>query len=328
MAVKLRIKDIRVVLSSINEVTKAFQLGIQLDIDPTVLKTIEKDYPGDSDRQKAEVIEYWLRNSPDASWTTLANAVERMGAHTNLVERLKMKQTSEQLPLRETRRRKSKKPTRTLSYNSCVRYNVLILGKVGHGKSMLGNKLLNSDGCFELNNQICPRTHSSWSVIDSETQFKSYMVTTFDHDGLFEGKSTMRDLSSDIQSLHLVLFVLKCELHFDAREREILESVMREWQISRISALVLTHCERLSEEEREKMVEQFKKDHPSLAKLMGKGVLAVGFPGSSHVTEMNESVEDDKAKLRQLIYSCDDPVFIPQPSPQNESRRRFRCSIL
>ena len=76
---------------------------------------------------------------------------------------------------------------------------------------------------------------------------------------------------------------------------------------------------------------QFKKDHPSVAELMGKGILAVGFPDSSYVeseTELSERVEADKSNLRQLIYSCDETVTIPQPSqnenrqsPQNESRQ-------
>ena len=85
----------------------------------------------------------------------------------------------------------------------------------------------------------------------------------------------------------------------------ILKSVMSKWQISRISALVLTHCECLSEEERGEMIKQFKKDHPSITELMGKGILAVGFPDSSHVqpgSPLNQRVEEDKANLRQLIY--------------------------
>ena len=105
---------------------------------------------------------------------------------------------------------------------------------------------------------------------------------------------------------------------------------MSEWRISRISALILTHCERLSEEERGEMIEQFKKDYHSVAELMGKGILAVGFPDSSHVeieTELWKRVEDDKAKLRQLIYSCDKPVRIPRPT-RRESRQGGCCSIL
>ena len=39
----------------------------------------------------AEVIKYWLRNSSDCSWGALATAVEKMGGHGNLVEKLKDK---------------------------------------------------------------------------------------------------------------------------------------------------------------------------------------------------------------------------------------------
>ena len=35
------------------------------------------------------MVKYWLRNSPDASWTTLANAVERMGGYARLVDNLR-----------------------------------------------------------------------------------------------------------------------------------------------------------------------------------------------------------------------------------------------
>jgi hypothetical protein len=40
----------------------------------------------------AEVIEYWLHNSSDCSWEALAGAVEKMGVHRNLVEKLRDRQ--------------------------------------------------------------------------------------------------------------------------------------------------------------------------------------------------------------------------------------------
>jgi hypothetical protein len=117
--------------------------------------------------------------------------------------------------------------------------------------------------------------------------------------------------------VNLFIFVLKRGCDFDESEMEILRSVVSEWQISGISALVLTHCERLSEKERGEMIEQFKKDHPSIAELMGKGILAVGFPDSSHVqpgSPLSQRVEEDKANLRKLIYSCDEPCSFPGSS--------------
>ena len=62
------------------------------------------------------------------------------------------------------------------------------------------------------------------------------------------------------------------------------------------------------------MIEQLKKDHPLIAEVMGKGILAVGFPDSSHVQPgslLSQRVDEDKADLRQLIYSCDISVTIP-----------------
>ena len=60
-----------------------------MKIDLSELDTIEKNHPKDIGRQKTVVIKYWLHNSPDASWTTLASALERMGGHARLAETLR-----------------------------------------------------------------------------------------------------------------------------------------------------------------------------------------------------------------------------------------------
>ena len=64
------------VLAALAEVTRPLQ------VDLAEFHTIENNHPGDIGRQKTEVVKYWLHNSPDASWTTLANAVERMHGRT------------------------------------------------------------------------------------------------------------------------------------------------------------------------------------------------------------------------------------------------------
>jgi hypothetical protein len=227
--------------------------------------------------------------------------------------------------------------------DTCIQCKVLLLGKMGHGTSTLGNRMLNSDGWFKINDQRCPQTAQGSSMISSASQLKDYNIEVYDHTGLFEGASSVVKHSSAVpeevnlvssaipECLSLVTFVLKRGCDFDENEVAIIRSVVSEWQISRISALVLTHCERLSEEERGEMIEQFKKDHPSIAELMGKGILAVGFPDSSHIQPgslLSQRVEEDKANLRQLIYSCDEPVFNPWFKHQNENRRRLCCSIL
>jgi CRISPR/Cas system-associated endoribonuclease Cas2 len=89
MATNWSISDLADVLAALTGISKSYQLGIQLKLNPVELNEIERNYPRDIDRQKTEVIIYWLSNSPDASWTTLANAVERLGGHVQLTQTLR-----------------------------------------------------------------------------------------------------------------------------------------------------------------------------------------------------------------------------------------------
>ena len=304
MANALDNSDLAEVLTVIEEITRPYQLGIQLKIDSSTLKTIEKNHHGDIGRQKVEVIDYWLRTSPDASRTTLANAVKGMGGHDRLAKSLASREINKKERLRLLI------GYLILSLDRSVPRNILLLGKMGHGKSTLGNTILNADGLFKINDQRCPQTSQGSSVIKSQRQHKCYKIEVYDHSGLFEGASSINNLSSAVpKQLNVVIFVLKYGHHFDEREVAILKSVVSKWKISRISALVLTHCDHLSKERR-KMIKQFKKDHPSIAELMGKGILAVGFPDNSHIqseSQLSQWVED-KANLRQLIYSCGELV--------------------
>ena len=146
--------DLADVLAAIKEVTKPYELGIQLKIDSSELDSIEKNHPRDNDRQKIEVVKYWLRNSPDASWTTLANAVERMGGHARLVGRLREKGQRIIGDLAKLVERfkemKFEKETEVYSHedslDTCLQCSVLLLGKMGHGKSTLANRILNCSG--------------------------------------------------------------------------------------------------------------------------------------------------------------------------------------
>ena len=326
MATKLTISDLADILAALLEVAKPYQLGIQLRIDLAELDKIERSHHEDIDRQKTEVIKYWLRNSQNASWTKLANAVERMGGHANLVDTLREKdQGSEELPqepqLPDAKRPKlcplqphnCFRPTPiffiSTCMGSCVKRNILLLGKMGHGKSTLGNVILDTPGWFRINNQRCPQTSTGSSVLRSTSEYKSYNFSVYDHDGLFESASSIDALYSDIPDiLDVVLFVLKFGCSLDVNETEILKTIINKWEISQISALILTHSERSSAEEREKVIEQFKKDHQSVAELMCKGILAVGFPDISYIqpgSQLSQSVKDDTEKLRKLIYSCD-----------------------
>ena len=79
------------ILRVTKEVTGWYSLGIQLNIDTSYLDQIERNYGGDAERCKIEVIKFWLRNVKKFTWSKLARAVKGMGGHANVVETLKAK---------------------------------------------------------------------------------------------------------------------------------------------------------------------------------------------------------------------------------------------
>ena len=70
--------------------TDWFSLGIQLDIEYSVLKRISEDCK--SEQFKIEVIHRWLCNEKDPSWSKLAQAVEDIGGYSNIVLTLRKNQ--------------------------------------------------------------------------------------------------------------------------------------------------------------------------------------------------------------------------------------------
>ena len=76
------------IISTIKDISSPYELGIHLGIEDSELDKIEKNYPRDVERQKLEAIKYWQRNF-NCSWEALANAVEKMRCHRNLVKQLR-----------------------------------------------------------------------------------------------------------------------------------------------------------------------------------------------------------------------------------------------
>lgn len=79
--------SLKQVLKDTEELTDWFSLGIHLDIPTSDLKRIERDYK-DPVRCKIEVIDFWLDNDPEPTWSKLAHAVEDIGGHAKVVETL------------------------------------------------------------------------------------------------------------------------------------------------------------------------------------------------------------------------------------------------
>ena len=76
--------------NELKDVTDYVSLGIQLGIESFKLRLIERNYPT-VERRKIEVIDHWLHNADDVSWTSLAKAIEDMGGQDRLAQHLRMK---------------------------------------------------------------------------------------------------------------------------------------------------------------------------------------------------------------------------------------------
>ena len=83
------IPTVREVVNETKEVTRWFSLGIQLEIKPEDLHQIGDKYSSDTEQCKTEVVTFWIRNTRKCTWGRLANAVENMGGHSNLVHTLR-----------------------------------------------------------------------------------------------------------------------------------------------------------------------------------------------------------------------------------------------
>ena len=260
--------------------------------------------------------------------SALATAVDRLGGHSKLVKKLR-----EMDGLPSTRSLdhgegviKQLEETITDDYlysmshilpiERSVPCNVLLLGKMGGGKSTLGNQIICSDGHFRINSRHHPQTCVGSAAIRSASQRTNYFVVVYDHDGLFDTTTSETiEVANIPSSLHLVLFIQK-RGHDFSNERQTFDTIMSKLAISRISALVITHCECLSKKERKNIVDIFEKTHPSIADYMGKGIYTVGFPDRSNITigtPLSESVTSDQKKIRELIYSCEAEVRIELP---------------
>ena len=83
------LKDAVVILSGV----KWFPLGIQLDIKKSELDRIKTENPQNENNCMIEVLHYWLKNTlSGCTWDKLANAVERMGGESKVVESLRARQ--------------------------------------------------------------------------------------------------------------------------------------------------------------------------------------------------------------------------------------------
>ena len=204
--------------------------------------------------------------------------------------------------------------------------NVFIVGRVGAGKATLSNTIAGHT-MFELSDPISSITRGARDKNnDSKTvtlngvkyQLSIYLLDT-------SGLQNEIKLAYDIESMPDVNLILFVSMYgrFTPEEGKYLKSVIKRLTVcaKEISAFVITGCEDLTEEARQKTIADFMESETTkeIADFMTKGILTVGFPDLSRIHKnfseiYTESIEKDKQKLWEVLENCE----VPQ-SPQNLS---------
>ena len=224
--------------------------------------------------------------------------------------------------------------------------NVVVLGKTGCGKSSLCNMIIGRS--YKKFTSATSLSSVTKSVSHQITQFERkgdepLPVAIFDTMGLFDTSmmSNLEIMKKVKQyankyapsGVNLILFVFK-KGRFTPEEKEVFDFIAKRFgrEISGISALVITHCDAMSEKAREELVEDFRKNEVTheIANFMKQGIYTVGFPNEddteSYILKaIDEEIEKDRKMTRDLIERSHATVLAKE---LYEPSWWMRCTIL
>ena len=226
---------------------------------------------------------------------------------------------------------------------------VLVVGKSGAGKSTVANKILDPlhGPPFKVSNDVLPNDTAEMKTATAllETDHaEKYHVRVIDTQGFFDSRNVSNKavisgikkyLVDEIPSgLNLILFVFK-HGRWTEGEQKMYDFITRKFveEVSSISALVITGCENITDEERKRIVDEFKSRCPKVDAFMKQGIVAVGFPDISKLKEKvrqlcEEEQKSDQEKLRKLVYSCDDKILTKEIFKPRFFDKVHECAIL
>lgn len=192
--------------------------------------------------------------------------------------------------------------------------NVIIFGKPGVGKSTLGNHIL---GHNIFNVSSCPssvtkKVESSTCEFDYNNVY--YQITVFDTIGILDrpSRDTFHQVKKAIKCIggvHLFIFVVT-NSRLTLNDKHAFELFHNEFpSADPISLMVITGCEALDKERREKIIREYRSnaDIKDIISHMGKGILTVGFPDLSMIRHEKlgdmfaEIAKKDELAIRKII---------------------------
>lgn len=198
--------------------------------------------------------------------------------------------------------------------------NIVILGKTGAGKATIANVIVDHP-MFNVSTSVEGITRSARdSTASYESDDFKYNIKLIDTVGVEDTKFRRQHLLHEITSflktidcIHLIIFVFK-NSRFTKEDSEAFGYIADVFEpvIKDISLLVITCCEVLSKDARNRLVVDFetKQSTKNIADVVkNKGIEPVGFPNLETVRAplipiYKESVKEDSEKLRKIVKSC------------------------
>ena len=221
---------------------------------------------------------------------------------------------------------------------------VVVVGKTGAGKSNVANHILGANEFVVKNSlrsvtvkpQIRERTHTT-------PDGKTYDVRVIDTPGFFDTDKSLANIleqikifaSKDIRDgVNMVYFVFKVN-RFTSEEQETFKLLMHHFKndVSKVSALILTGCDEMTDDGRKDYIEKFRKnpDTRVITAFMEKGIYCVGFPDHKTakpviMTALEKDIRKDEEVIRQQLYCSEETCFLFNASFREKCRKA--CTIL
>ena len=171
----------------------------------------------------------------------------------------------------------------------------------------MANHIL-GEGVFQSSKETSAKKHNDAQEEGGDT----YDIQIVDTCGLFDDVGAIRThVKNKLDSLSLVIFVTTSDNLTPEEEKafKFFTTQYKQSSISQISALVITRCEGIREDERSELNRKFTTDSAtdSIAQFMIKGIYRVGLPDLNKVQEdikpTYEAVaEADTIDLRRMMF--------------------------
>ena len=229
--------------------------------------------------------------------------------------------------------------------------NIIVLGKIGCGKSTLANKII----CVKEEKKEPFKVLQSYQAVTREIEGaiehvkigeQVYVINMIDTIGFGDpgtkDKDTVDAIKKHMQSrapegINLVIFVFR-NGRFSVEEKHVFRTITCNFKeyIKEMSCLVITGCDGLNKGARNSLVEDFKADDltKEFAKIMTRGIYTVALPKLSNLSERAkdaaiEDMKDDMVPIHNAIADASQIYLHEEIQQESFWKKLFhKCTIL